>query len=210
MKKITILLGGQLEVTPRLMGQIAESTVIAADSGIRHAETLGVEPFLWLGDFDSTQEADFARYSELRRQSYPVEKDMTDGEIAVHVALAEGADEIILCGAFGGSRSDHALLHMTMAAAMAQKGIKILLTSGTEEGVPLAPGEYALDLPNDTLFSIIAFSQMSEFSIQGAQWQLQNAQLDFGSSLTLSNRVKGTLFVSFESGSGILIANLNE
>lgn len=210
MKKITILLGGQLEVTPRLLSQIAGSDIIAADSGIRHAQALNVEPILWLGDFDSAKDEDFKHFSNIYRQSYPVEKDMTDGEIAVHAALEQGAEEIILCGAFGGSRSDHALLHMTMAVAMAQKGTKLLLTSGAEEGIPLIPGDYALDLPHNTLFSIIAFSDIGELSIQGAHWQLQNAQLDFGSSLTLSNRVNGTLFVSFETGRGILVANLKE
>lgn len=210
MKKITILLGGHVKVTSRLLNQIKGSRVIAADSGIGHAKALGLQPFLWLGDFDSSNQEDFPCYVDIPRQIFPVEKDMTDGEIAVHAALEEGAEEIILCGAFGGSRSDHSLLHMTMATTLAQKGIKVLLTSGTEDGIPLVRGGYDFDFPDKSLFSIIAFSDIAGLTIKGAHWQLQDATLGFGSSLTLSNQVDGSLFVSLASGRGILMANFEE
>lgn len=53
MSTFVILLGGDLVVTDRLKRQIAGARILAADSGIRHAAALGVEPELWLGDFDS-------------------------------------------------------------------------------------------------------------------------------------------------------------
>ena len=52
-----ILLGGELTVTERLMRQISGARVIAADSGMRHAAALGVNPELWIGDFDSSDAA---------------------------------------------------------------------------------------------------------------------------------------------------------
>ena len=56
MSTFVILLGGDLVVTERLRQQIAGARILAADGGIRHAAALGVDPELWLGDFDSTPE----------------------------------------------------------------------------------------------------------------------------------------------------------
>lgn len=58
---------------------------------------------------------------------------MTDGELAFEEAYMRGADRVILCGAFGGQRTDHTLLHLTMATAQAAKGRNVLLSSGSEE-----------------------------------------------------------------------------
>ncbi len=52
MSKFVILLSGDLMVTPRLHRQIAGSRIIAADSGMKHASTLGIVPELWVGDFE--------------------------------------------------------------------------------------------------------------------------------------------------------------
>lgn len=209
MSRYTILLGGALTVTDRLRTQIDDSTIIAADSGIRHAEALNVCPQLWLGDFDSSDNALKERYNDVERLPFPIDKDATDGELAVDAARAGGADEIILCGAFGGERSDHALLHMTLATSLAAKGLSVFLTSGREEGYPLIPGDHAFNLPQDTLFSIIGFSDLEGLTIEGAKWSLQEAHIDFGSSWTLSNRVCGTLFISLHKGSGLLLATPN-
>ncbi|MCB1719598.1 MAG: thiamine diphosphokinase, partial [Candidatus Competibacteraceae bacterium] len=51
MSHFVILLGGDLSPTPRLRDQVAGARAIAADSGIRHAEALGLDPELWTGDF---------------------------------------------------------------------------------------------------------------------------------------------------------------
>jgi len=208
MNSFTILLSGDVIATPRLRRHIAPTRIIAADGGIRHAAMLDLEPYLWIGDFDSTPPDLMARYSTTPRIPYPVKKDKTDGELAIDAALAAGAREIILCGAFGG-RTDQALMHMTMALLLAEKAITTLLTSGVEEGHPLLPGHHHFALPRGTLFSIIAFEAIHELHIKGAEWSGRWAQMDFGASLGLSNRVTGDdLEVSLSAGKGILIATL--
>ena len=52
MSRFAILLGGDFSLTPRVAAQIAGARVIAADSGIRHAASLGIVPELWTGDFE--------------------------------------------------------------------------------------------------------------------------------------------------------------
>ncbi|MFD1199715.1 thiamine diphosphokinase [Brucella gallinifaecis] len=208
MGTFVILLGGDLVITERLEQQIAGARVLAADGGIRHAHALGVEPELWLGDFDSTSDDLLAQYAHVPKRTFPAAKDMTDGELALEEAFERGADRVILCGAFGGQRTDHTLLHLTMATAQAARGRNILLTSGSEEALPLIAGEHVYDLPDGTSFSVINFCTLEGLSITNAEWPLDNVTLPFGSSWTVSNIVRGTLCISARSGCAILVANL--
>ena len=62
MKSYTILLDGDLQVTPRLLAEIRKSNVIVADGAIRYVGPLGVTPELWVGDFDSADPALMVKY----------------------------------------------------------------------------------------------------------------------------------------------------
>jgi len=202
----TILLGGDIIVTSRLQALIDPRYVIAADSGMRHAEPLGLTPLLWVGDFDSSDAALQRRYDFVARETYPSEKALTDGEIAINAALAAGAKRLILCGALGG-RTDQVLGHMTIATRLAQQGTSILLTNGHEEGYPLYPGIHSFDLPAATLFSLIGFRTLEGVTIKGAKWCLDKTDLAFGYGMGISNVVEGDLMVALRSGEGMLLAN---
>lgn len=207
MSLFTLLLGGDLLRTPLLDRQIAQSRVIAADSGIRHAATLGVTPELWVGDFDSVPADLPQELASLPREEFPSDKDKTDGELAVAAAFARGATSLILAGAFGGARADHAFLHMALAQKLAEGGTPTLLTSGAQEGMPLAPGPTGFDYPDGTLFSILAFSDLSGLTVSGAKWPLAGVTVPFGSSLTISNEIRGRLEVTLGNGRAMLLAH---
>ncbi len=210
MSTFVILLGGDLAVTDRLRRQVAGARVLAADGGMRHAEALGVEPELWLGDFDSASAELLGRYAHVPQRTFPRAKDMTDGELALDEAFARGATRAILCGAFGGARTDHTLLHLTLATSQAAQGRDIFLTSGAEEAWPLSPGACAYDFPDGTSFSVVNFGTLEGLSITNAEWPLDNVTLPFGSSWTVSNRVRGTLRVAVRCGLAVLLANLDD
>jgi thiamine pyrophosphokinase len=208
MNKFAILLGGHLVRTPRLDAQLAGARTIAADSGMRHAHLLGLSPELWVGDFDSVTRADLERASDVERRVYPPDKDKTDGELAVEEAIARGAKSIILVGAFGGARADHAFLHQATAISLAERGFDVLLSSGEQEARPVAPGETRYDYPPDVLFSILAFSHLEGLSVTGARWPLDDVEVAFGTSLVLSNEVTGQLCIRLGSGRALLLAHL--
>ena len=203
----TILLGGDAEPTPRLARQVAGSRVIAADSGMRHAGPLGLVPELWTGDFDSVDAALDAAHPDIPREIFPPAKDLTDGEIAVEAALARGATALTLVGAFGGPRADHAFLHLALGVRLAERGLAILLTSGTQEGVPLLEGASRFDYLPGTVFSVVAMTDLTGLTLEGVRWPLDGKHVPFGSSLTLSNEVTGDLTVHLTSGRAILIAH---
>jgi thiamine pyrophosphokinase len=208
MSRFTILLGGDLTVTPRLHEQIAGTHVVAADSGLLHAAPLKVAPELWVGDFDSTEPDLLDTYDGIERIIYPADKDSTDGELAVGEALKRGATSLVLAGAFGGPRADHAFLHLALAIQLAERGVAVLLTSGTREGSVLSHGRRSYDYPRGTIFSVLGFSELRGLTVEGAEWPLDDVTVPFGSSLTISNVVKDGLVVRLREGRALLVATL--
>jgi thiamine pyrophosphokinase len=207
MSTFVILLGGHLTPTGRLKRQIEGARFIAADSGIVYADMLGVMPELWMGDFDSAPEAFPDHFNAVEKVIYPQDKDLTDGEIAANRAIELGATRLIYAGAFGGNRSDHGFQHFAAAFALRSRVGEVILTSGTEEAIPLIPGEkLKTDYPAGTLFSVLAWSDLKGLTLEGAKWPLENRDVDFGSSLTLSNEVLESLCVQFRAGRALLYA----
>ncbi|MBR2689876.1 MAG: thiamine diphosphokinase [Aquamicrobium sp.] len=208
MSTFTLLLGGEVIQTPRLEAQVAGTRVIAADSGIRHADLLGLTPELWVGDFDSAPADLPPHLAQVPQERFPAEKDSTDGELAVSIALDLGARKLNLVGAFGGARADHAFLHLALALSLAEQGTDVLLTSGAQEGIPLLPGKTAtFDYAEGTLFSVLGFSKLTGLTIKGAKWPLNAVEMPFGSSLTISNAVQGKLEIALGSGRALLLAH---
>ena len=131
MSRFAILLNGPITLTRRLRKQVEGARALAADGGIVHANALGLDVELWVGDFDSTSEEMAARYRAIPQRRFPVAKDKTDGELAAEEAIRRGATSLLLIGSFGG-QADHALAHLTLSVKFARKGIPTILTSGEE------------------------------------------------------------------------------
>lgn len=207
MNRFTLLLGGDANPTPRLLAQVAGTRVIAADSGIRHAPALGLKPELWVGDFDSSTEALEQAYPDVPRERLPAEKDKTDGELAAAIALREGARSLVMAGAFGGPRADHAFLHMALAMRLCEEGVDVILSSGSQEGLPIRLGTTAFDFVAGTLFSVVGFSELAGLTVTGAKWPLHDVDVPLGSSWTVSNAVEDALSVTLRRGRALLIAH---
>jgi thiamine pyrophosphokinase len=173
---------------------------------MRHAASLGVTPDVWVGDFDSTPPALLAAWPDVERQPYPTAKNETDGAIAVSAAAERGAKSIVLAGALGGERSDHALMHLLHAVSLAEEGFAIKLTSGEEEAWPLLPGTREIDLPKDSLFSVLGLSPLAGLFLSNVRYPLTDFSLPFGSSRTISNVAEGPIRLSLASGRAVLIA----
>ncbi len=80
----------------------SEDYIIAADSGYKKLEPLGIKPDVIVADFDSSEKP----VTDIEIMVYPVEKDATDTFNAVKLAVAKGYKDILILGALGG-RLDH-------------------------------------------------------------------------------------------------------
>ena len=92
--------------------------VIGADGGASGAVALGLEPGLVVGDADSltADELERLRDAGVPVELSPAEKDETDTELAIAAAVRRGATAIVVLGALGGPRVDHALANVILLA----------------------------------------------------------------------------------------------
>ena len=102
--------------TPSLRSDLPDTAiVVAADSGLHLAETLGLHVDRIVGDLDSADpdlvEAAVARGAVIER--HPAEKDATDLELALDAAVREGAQRVVVVGG-GGGRLDHFLANVLL------------------------------------------------------------------------------------------------
>lgn len=202
-----VLLAGPITPTARLRSQVEGARTIAADGGISHAETLGLVPELWVGDFDSSSNGDGQAFPDVTRLAFPAAKSITDGALAIKEAMKRGATAITIVGAFGG-RTDHSFAIMADACARAAEGLSVLLSNGQEEATPLSPQPQTFDYPSGTVFSVLAFSRLEGLTLEGAVWPLDAITMPFGDTLTISNEVDGTLTATLDKGTALLIARL--
>ena len=205
MPRFAILLAGHVTPTPGLFEAVAGARIIAADDGIRHAAALNCRPELWVGDFDSRPEAP-AGFEAVPREAFPPDKDRTDGELAIDAAIARGADDLLLVGALGGPRSDHAFSNLVLVLRYAARDLAVELFDGRERGWPLGPIPRRFPLRAGTQFSILKFSALAGLTIEGAKWPLDKATVPLHSILTQSNQAEGPVTASAASGQAILLA----
>jgi thiamine pyrophosphokinase len=204
----TILLGGACVPTERLLAQVQNTRVVAADGGMAHSKMLGLAPELWVGDFDSTSPELEAEYTQMPREQFDAAKAKSDGELAIEAALSRGANALVLVGALGGARSDHQMMIITNAIALAKRGIPVILTSGAEEATVVLPGEMRVDLPAQTVFSVIGLTDLEGLTLSNVRWPLANHDVPFGSTLTLSNEaLGGPVTISLIRGKAVMFSN---
>lgn len=164
--------------------------IICADGGTRHALALELTPDLIVGDLDSLDPAMRAELEAagVRFDIHPVRKDETDLELAIRLAIEEGADEIDLVALLGG-RLDQSLANMMLLARPDWAGARLRVVEATETAWAVGDGQTARieGRSGDTLSLIPLTPTVTGVTLTGVEWPLDGASLQFGSTLTLSN-----------------------
>jgi thiamine pyrophosphokinase len=149
-----------------------EDYIISVDGGARHLRKMEIAPSILLGDFDSAKSEDLQYFIDKGVEVYkfPIEKDMTDSELAIEKALGIGADELVFIGALG-SRVDHSI-----AIIDEHNEIYMYNTSFT---IPQKKG-YKLSL-------IPITDKVTGVSTTGLKYVLKDATMALGTSWGVSN-----------------------
>ena len=181
--------------------------IICVNGGSRHALALDVQPHLLIGDLDSLSGEEREKISAYNPQilEYPVAKDKSDLELAIDYAVQLAPSDIIIIGALGGNRLDHALINLFLLKLPLQKKIPAAIIDERQE-IRLADGNLRMKGNLGDYLSIFALSHtVKNVFTKGLKYSLTGEDLHFGSSRGLSNQ-----FIDFEArvkfASGLLIA----
>jgi thiamine pyrophosphokinase len=123
-KTVLVFAGGEMAAPSTPLPQ--PDFVIAADSGLDHAESLGLTVDLLVGDLDSVTDEALARAraGDTEIEQHPEDKDATDLELALGAAVRHGAGRIVVVGG-GGGRMDHLLANAMLIASPAWADVDV-------------------------------------------------------------------------------------
>ena len=178
---------------------------IAADSGYSNAELLGDRVDILIGDFDSLKTDINSISDKIEKISVPAEKDETDTQIAVSVALSKGAKEIVIIGGLDG-RLDHTLSNLAILEYLCDLGVHCVITSGKNRVRYLRSTSTLLGKSGYKYFSLIAADDtVKGASIEGGKYPLKNARLSRKFQYTVSNEIVGNCALISVKRGGIYI-----
>jgi thiamine pyrophosphokinase len=183
--------------------------IIAADGGARHALQMDAKVQHLIGDMDSIGLEDFnvLKSSQCKVHFFPQDKEKTDLELAMDLALEKGADEVHILGGEGG-RFDHQVGNALMAASEKYKSIPVWFYSREQRSTAIhAVEKKVIKTSISKILSVIPLSEsVEEFTIDGVQWPLNSVRLTLGSSFTISNRTTAEeVNISLKSGVVLLV-----
>jgi len=175
--------------------RIAEEAelLIAADGGAGWLEEIGRRPDILVGDLDSVDPAVVRRLAAAGTEviRHPAEKDASDSELALGVALERGADEVVMLGALGGGRLDHELANLLLLADPELPGRDLrIVRAGTT--VRVLAGRASLELgcgPGSVVTLLPVGGNAQGVATRGLRYPLDGETLRVGRSRGLSNEV---------------------
>ncbi|CAM2783081.1 thiamine diphosphokinase [Paenibacillus sediminis] len=206
-KRILIFTGGEL--SPLFLHEIKqEDYIIGADKGALFLIENGISPHVSVGDFDSVGIEDLKLIQEKSIKTItcdPIDKDLTDTELAFNIALSREPDEIILLGATG-TRLDHTLANIQMMIRALQKNIRPSIVDA-HNWITLTDNIITIEKRGYTYVSLLPItSTVKGVTLSGFMYPLDHATLMLGESLGISNQLiheSGT--ISIEEGQLLVI-----
>ena len=176
--------------------------IIAADGGLHHLLALGLRPHVLIGDLDSIG-PDQARQMEaggVRLARFSPRKDQTDLELAVRLALREGAGDILIFGALG-ARWDHTLANLLLLAHPDFQTVRLRLVDGAQQIYLIQEQAVIEGHPGATVSLIALTGDARGVTTEGLEYPLTRGRLAFGSTLGVSNvLLAATATVRVEAG----------
>lgn len=211
--KILIISGGNIDEAflRKLLDINQYSEIIAADHGLIAGDHLNLPLDFIVGDFDSVPKEIVDKYqrNNVPIITFPVEKDKTDTELAIELAIEHQAKSIDIVGATG-SRLDHTLANMNLLTIPLKKGIEAYIIDANNKFY-LKKEIFAIQKNNQygDYISFLPFhGDVKGLSLKGFKYPLDNVTLSAGESICISNELivdtgevcftEGTLMV-FES-----------
>lgn len=179
--------------------------IICADRGLNYAYENEIRPNLIVGDMDSVSLDVLKMYDDVEQIKFKAEKDFSDSELAINIAVERGYHDIIMFSATG-TRIDHSLANIMMIGKYYEEGVEITIINEHSEIHILKESNVFKEFNYD-FFTIIPLSRKLEgLDIFNAKYELRNKTVNFGDTLCVSNEaLNNELRISKQKGNAILI-----
>ena len=190
------------------MKNIYGQNIIAGDKGLEALYQLKIIPNHVVGDFDSVSPEILEFYkkqSQIIFHTFNAEKDNTDTDIALKLAIQLKSSKITILGALG-KRMDHAIanIHILKDALEANIPCQII---DEHNRIYLINKEMTLekDKVYGKYISLIPLtSEVKDLTLTGFKYPLNNYDLPIGTSLGVSNEIVENI-AQIKMKKGILI-----
>lgn len=188
--------------------------VIAADGGLKYLSELSLAADVAIGDFDSYG-------GEIPKDAIvlPRMKDDTDTEISVRYGEDRGYAFFLIYGGLGG-RLSHTLANIQTLCRMAENGSQGWLISSDTAIRALSAGTVDINeeltyiygkLPKVRYVSVFAHSDKAiGVSESGMKYEICGAALSNTDPLGVSNELSGRGVITVESGTAVIIIELEK
>ncbi|MBE6694201.1 MAG: thiamine diphosphokinase [Ruminococcaceae bacterium] len=176
---------------------------IAADAGYNTAKLLGVTPDILVGDFDSL--GDIPEEKGMKVHQVPAEKDLTDTQIAVELAIGSGANEIFIIGGLSG-RLDHTLSTLSILEDLRGRAVHGYVTDGQSRARYICSTSTLIARSQYKYLSIIAADEVAKgVSVEGCKYPLKKATINRRLQYAVSNEITGNVALISVRKGGIYI-----
>ena len=180
----------------------AADLIICVDGGACHLRNLNIVPDILIGDFDSISAEDYAAFANAGAETvrFPREKDATDTELALELAVERGCRSIVMLGALG-TRLDHSLANVFLLKRLLASGVKGIIADEHNE-VELIDKSICIKRENGVKVSLLPVcGAVTGVTTSGLYYPLADATVEFGSTWGVSNEFSGdTAYVTIKDG----------
>ena len=192
--KYLIVCGGEIDgdFAERLIMSSGFGVIIAADRGMDFLYEHKITPDIIVGDFDSVKNEALSYFKEKGMSDIHVlnpEKDDTDSECALQIALDHGADHIIIIGATG-TRIDHVLGNISLLGKAMSEG-KMAELLDTHNRIRMIDNELEIEKNKQygKYVSIIPVCKNNKITLEGFKYPLKDYTFEGFNTLGISNEI---------------------
>lgn len=204
-----IISGGNIDIEflNKNLTTCSYDNIIAVDKGLESLYLLKILPNHIVGDFDSVNETiiNFYNTKNIPIHKYNPEKDYTDTDIAIKLAISLNSTNITIIGATG-TRLDHTLANIHILCTCLEEEIPCEIIDPHNK-IYLIKSKIELEKSNiyGKYISLIPLtSTVNGVTLNGFKYPLKDYTLKIGESLGISNEVVDDV-AKIEIKQGILI-----
>lgn len=213
-KKGLILTGGSIDIefVRSFLKENRPDYIIAVDRGLMAAYALNLPVHVIVGDFDSVSHSVLEYYEhgsqfemKPRIKRLVPEKDMTDTQVAIELAIEEGIMDITIIGATG-TRMDHLLANINLLMIPLRNQVKACILDKNNK-LYLKNQSFCIN-KEDAYGNYVSLLPLTEevtgVTLRGMKYPLEQYTMVQGDSLGVSNEITSDV-ATVEIGEGTLI-----